>query len=106
MATNKSTKSNSNNSNKSKSNSNSNNSNNSKSKSNNSNSNSKPKSPTKKANSSNHTGIMHWCLKCENTVDMHNVKEISFKGKGGKTRKRLSGECAKGHKMSKFIKSD
>jgi hypothetical protein len=89
MATNKSTKSNSNNSNKSKSNSNS-----------------KPKSPTKKANSSNHTGIMHWCLKCENTVDMHNVKEISFKGKGGKTRKRLSGECAKGHKMSKFIKSD
>jgi len=95
MATNKSTKSNSNNSK----------SNNSKSNSN-SNSNSKPKSPTKKANSSNHTGIMHWCLKCENTVDMHNVKEISFKGKGGKTRKRLSGECAKGHKMSKFIKSD
>ncbi len=103
MATNKSTKSTKSNSNNSKSKSNSNNSNNSKSKSN---SNSKPKSPTKKANSSNHTGIMHWCLKCENTVEMHNVKEISFKGKGGKTRKRLSGECTKGHKMSKFIKSD
>jgi hypothetical protein len=50
------------------------------------------------------------CMLCmknghKTKVNIKNLKIIEFKGKGGKTRRRLAGVCEHGHKWSRFIKS-
>ena len=50
---------------------------------------------------------MHeYCVGCRKKVDIHDVHEETFKGKGSVTRKRLVGKCAAGHKFFRFMKSD
>jgi hypothetical protein len=50
---------------------------------------------------------MHeYCVGCRKKVDIHDVHEETFKGKGSVTRKRLVGKCVEGHKFFRFMKSD
>jgi uncharacterized OB-fold protein len=45
-----------------------------------------------------------YCVKCKAKRDMQNAKEVSMKGKGGKTRMAMTGECAKcGTKMFRIM---
>lgn len=36
-----------------------------------------------------------YCVKCKKKNSMKNPKEVSMKGKGGKTRMAMSGNCEK-----------
>jgi len=50
---------------------------------------------------------MHeYCVGCRKKVDIHDVHEETFKGKGSVTRKRLVGKCVNGHKFFRFMKSN
>lgn len=45
-----------------------------------------------------------YCVKCKTKRDMADEKEITMKGKGGTTRKALTGVCSKcGTKMFKIL---
>ena len=48
-----------------------------------------------------------YCVKCKEKKEIQDAEEVSIKGKGGTTRKALTGKCPDcGTKMFKFIKSD
>jgi RNase P subunit RPR2 len=47
-----------------------------------------------------------YCVKCKAKREMQNEKEVTFKAKGGKTRKALTGTCPKcGTKMFRILSS-
>ena len=49
---------------------------------------------------------MHeYCVGCRKKVDINDVHQETFKGKGSVTRKRLVGKCVNGHKFFRFMKS-
>jgi hypothetical protein len=59
---------------------------------------------------STHENMHETCMLCmkngrKTKVNIKNLKVIEFKGKGGKTRRRLAGVCEHSHKWSRFIKS-
>ncbi len=51
------------------------------------------------------TTMNTYCVGCRKKVDILDVHEESFKGKGSVTRKRLVGKCVNGHKFFRFMKS-
>lgn len=69
---------------------------------------SKKHSSSKKSMTMKHSGETRheFCVGCKKKVDIHDVHEETFKGKGNKTRKRLVGKCVNGHKFFRFMKSD
>jgi len=45
-----------------------------------------------------------YCVKCKAKSDMTGAKEVTMKGKGGKTRMAMTGTCAKcGTKMFRIM---
>jgi len=67
------------------------------------------KHSAKKSMTKKHTDgtTMHThCVACRKKVDILDVHEESFKGKGSVTRKRLVGKCVNGHKFFRFMKSN
>jgi hypothetical protein len=45
-----------------------------------------------------------YCVKCKAKSDMKDPKEVTMKGKGGKTRMAMTGTCAKcGTKMFRIM---
>ncbi|HOK00626.1 MAG TPA: DUF5679 domain-containing protein [Candidatus Pacearchaeota archaeon] len=47
-----------------------------------------------------------YCVKCKKKQEMKDEKEVTFKAKGGKTRKALSGVCPVcGTKMFRILPS-
>lgn len=65
------------------------------------------KHASKKASTKKHTSKtgekLAWCMACGKKVPMVESKEVSMKGRGGTTRKRLAGKDAKGHKVSLIL---
>jgi hypothetical protein len=64
------------------------------------------KSMTKNSEQHSSKSMHEYCVGCGKKVDIHDVREETFKGKGNKTRKRLVGKCENGHKFFRFMKSD
>jgi stress-induced morphogen len=67
------------------------------------------KHSAKKSMTKKHTDgtTMHThCVGCGKKVDILDVHEETFKGKGSVTRKRLVGKCSNGHKFFRFMKSN
>ena len=45
-----------------------------------------------------------YCVKCKTKREMSNAKEVAMKGKGGTTRRAMTGACSKcGTKMFKIL---
>ena len=48
--------------------------------------------------------VIAYCVKCKEKREMKDAKEVSMKGKGGKTRMAMTGTCEKcGTKMFRIM---
>lgn len=48
--------------------------------------------------------VQGYCVKCKEKRDMNDPKEVTMKGKGGKTRLAMTGSCPKcGTKMFRIM---